>query len=148
MNVDEIGHIAEIMKEYDLSEFSLESDDLKVKMRRGTAVLNGPIAMPMQAAPAAAPVAPQLAEKAVEVRAGETINSPIVGTFYNALAPDAPAFAKVGDRVDAETVVCIVEAMKVMNEIKAEKQGVIKRVLVENAMPVEFGQPMFELEVN
>jgi acetyl-CoA carboxylase biotin carboxyl carrier protein len=76
---------------------------------------------------------------------GETIDAPIVGTFYVAPAPDADAFVKPGDPVDADTVVCIVEAMKVMNEIKAEKSGVIKKILVDNASPVEFGQPLFEL---
>lgn len=72
-----------------------------------------------------------------------SISSPMVGTFYAAAAPDAEAYVRVGDRIRADTVVCIVEAMKVMNEIKAEVSGVIEKIMVENGQPVEFGQPMF-----
>ena len=86
------------------------------------------------AAPAAAPV---------EEAHKETIDSPLVGTLYRAPGPDAKPFVQVGDRVNADTTVCIIEAMKVMNEIKAEKSGVIKEILVENGQPVEYGQPIF-----
>jgi acetyl-CoA carboxylase biotin carboxyl carrier protein len=96
------------------------------------------------AAGAAAPAHDAAADDAAAPAA--TIASPIVGTFYAAPAPDAPPFVKVGDTVDADTVVCIVEAMKVMNEIKAEQCGVIRKVLVDNATPVEFGQPLFEID--
>jgi acetyl-CoA carboxylase biotin carboxyl carrier protein len=99
-----------------------------------------PVAAAAPVAPAAAPAAPAAAAL------GVTIDSPIVGTFYAASSPDAKPFIKAGDTVTEETVVCIIEAMKVMNEIKAEKRGVVRKVLVENAKPVEFGQPLFELE--
>jgi acetyl-CoA carboxylase biotin carboxyl carrier protein len=105
-------------------------------------------AAPAPAMALAAPSAPAAAAPTADAQAddlGETIDSPIVGTFYAAPSPDADSFVKVGDTVSADTVVCIVEAMKVMNEIKAEKSGVIKRVLVDNATPVEFGQPLFEI---
>jgi acetyl-CoA carboxylase biotin carboxyl carrier protein len=75
-----------------------------------------------------------------------TITSPIVGTFYSAPAPDKPPYVKAGDSVDEDTVICIVEAMKVMNEIKAEVRGTVVRVLVENATSVEYGQPLFEIK--
>ena len=75
-----------------------------------------------------------------------TIDSPLVGTFYKAASPDAAPFVQVGDRVNPDTTLCIIEAMKVMNEVKAEKSGVIKEILVENGQPVEYGQPMFVLE--
>ena len=96
------------------------------------------MAIPAAAAPAAAPAVPAAPIK--------TIDSPLVGTFYRAASPDAKPFAQVGDTVNADTVLCIIEAMKVMNEIKAEKSGVIKEILLENGQPVEFGQPMFVLE--
>ena len=156
MNIDEIGRIAKVMKEFDLSEFSLEGEDIKLLLKRGSqpqpqpvAAAPAPFAAPVVAetsaagagaagaAPAAAPGAPSSAE---------TIPSPLVGTFYRSPSPDAPPFIKEGDRVSAETVICIVEAMKVMNEVKAERSGVIRRVLVQNASPVQFGQPLFEID--
>ena len=81
-----------------------------------------------------------------EATEAESIKSPIVGTFYTAPAPDADPFVKVGDTVHPDTVVCIVEAMKVMNEIKAEKAGTIRRIVAENGMPVEYNQPLFEID--
>ena len=89
---------------------------------------------------AAAPAAPAPAAPVT------TIDSPLVGTFYRAASPEAQAFVKVGDKVAPDTVIGIIEAMKVMNEIKAEKSGVIKEILVENGQPVEFGQPLFVIE--
>jgi acetyl-CoA carboxylase biotin carboxyl carrier protein len=97
-------------------------------------------AAPVAAAPAAPAAAPAAAAPA------KTIDSPLVGTFYRAASPDSDAFVNVGDRVTADTVIAIIEAMKVMNEIKAEKSGVIKEILVENGQPVEFGQPLFVIE--
>ena len=105
------------------------------------------------AAPAAAPAAPAAPAPAAAAPSApaaldqaKVIEAPIVGTFYRSSAPGAEAFVKVGSKVDADTTVCIVEAMKVMNEIKAEKSGTIKEILVENGQPVEFGQPLFVLE--
>ncbi|MDT8389351.1 MAG: acetyl-CoA carboxylase biotin carboxyl carrier protein [Lentisphaeria bacterium] len=149
MNSEEIKRIAAVMQEFKLTEFKLESDDLKMAIKRSHPTQNVTVtapaagyAPPMSAPPAAAEPP---AASAAEAPMGETIDSPIVGTFYAASAPDAPAFVKVGDTVTPETVVCIVEAMKVMNEIKAETSGTVKRILVENATPVEFGQPLIEL---
>lgn len=159
MNIDEITRIAELMTDHDLTEFVIESPEIKLSIKRNrddvpgqVQVVTAPVAVaapapaaasaaapaPAAAAPAAAPAAP--AAKAV------TIDSPIVGTFYSAPSPEAPAFVKVGAKIQEDTVICIVEAMKVMNEIKAEKRGTIKKVLVQNAQPVEFGQPLFEIE--
>jgi len=156
MNIDEITRIAELMTAHDLTEFLVEGQDLKLSLRRNrkgqeaapVAVAAAPAAVPAAApaaVPAAAPAAPAAAAPA---KRGPTIDSPIVGTFYASPSPDAQPFIKAGDKVTEETVVCIVEAMKVMNEIKAEKRGVVRKVLVENAKPVEFGQPLFELEEN
>ena len=146
-NIDEIKTIVELMSEHDLTEFKIEADEMHLCIRRGSdqpvTVMQAP-AMQAMAPAAPAPVAQAVTatEEAAETL-GETIDSPIVGTFYEASSPDSPAFVKVGDTVTADSVVCIIEAMKVMNEIKAEKSGVIKEVLVSNAQAIEFGQPLF-----
>ncbi|MFW5996651.1 MAG: acetyl-CoA carboxylase biotin carboxyl carrier protein [Lentisphaeria bacterium] len=156
MRIDQIKEIAALMNDYDLSEFNLESEDMKLSMKRPTSQQvqpSPPMSPPQSVSPAAFQAAAEqqggdsvAGEESGQEESADTINSPIVGTFYNAPAPDEEPFVKAGDVVEDETVVCIVEAMKVMNEIKAEKQGRIKRVLVENGMPVEYGQPLFELE--
>ena len=157
MKIDEIKTIVKLMSENDLTEFRIECEDMHLCLKRGSnqpaAVIPqniiAPVAAPV-AAPAAVPAAkaeaPAPASSGIPTDAAKLIESPIVGTFYRASAPGADAMVKVGDKVDAETVVCIIEAMKVMNEIKAEKSGVIKEILVENGQPVEFGQPIFVLE--
>ena len=158
MKIDEIKTIVKLMSENDLTEFRIECEDMHLCLKRGSnqpaAVIPqniiAPVAAPV-AAPAAAPaakaeVASAPASSGIPADAAKLIESPIVGTFYRASAPGADAMVKVGDKVDPETVVCIIEAMKVMNEIKAEKSGVIKEILVENGQPVEFGQPIFVLE--
>ncbi|MFO7821884.1 MAG: acetyl-CoA carboxylase biotin carboxyl carrier protein [Lentisphaeria bacterium] len=150
MRIDQIKEVAELMKEFDLTEIDMESEELKLTLRRGSA--NGvqmqiPTAAPMPPAPQPAAAPPSAEDTAQDGAAkATTIDSPIVGTFYAAASPDADPYIKVGDQVTEDTVVCIVEAMKVMNEIKAEKSGIIKQVLVENANPVEYGQPLFEIE--
>ena len=154
MNIDEITRIAELMTAHNLAEFVIESPEIKLSLKRSgghaettVPVVPAPVAAPASAThmpdPAVVPAAAVAAKPAEKII---SIDSPIVGTFYLAPAPDAPPFVKVGDKVNEDTVVCIVEAMKVMNEVKAEKRGVIRRVLVENAKPVEFGQPLFELD--
>ena len=146
------------MEEKQLSHFKLERDGEKIELRRGMDVdqisaalsrLSAPVAAPVAApaapvAPAAAPAAPELAAESSS--SGQTINSPMVGTFYTAPGPGEDAFIKVGDSVDAETTVCIIEAMKVMNEIKAETRGTIKKILLDDASPVQYGEPLFEIE--
>lgn len=149
MTTEEIAQLAEIMSENELTEISLQTDTFQLKLLRGsreivTAVSPAafaPVPVVAASAPVSSPACP-------EADAPVSIKSPIVGTFYAAPAPDAPPFVSVGDRVTPDTVVCIVEAMKVMNEIKAEKSGIIKRVLVDNASPVEFGQPLFAIETD
>ena len=147
MNIDEITRIAELMTTHNLTEFVVESQDIKLSLKRSKGEISitpvVPVAPVAEVAPAkpAAPV-----PEAAPVRNSFTIDSPIVGTFYTAPSPDAQNFVNVGDEVQEDTVICIVEAMKVMNEVKAEKRGRVIKVLVENAKPVEFGQPLFELE--
>ena len=140
MQIEEIRAYAELMREYELTELKIEQDGCVLDLSRGGAcVPAAQVAMPV-AAPAAAPEAAP--EKAPEVPLA-AIESPLVGTFYRAPSPDAKPFVEVGDRVTADTTVGIIEAMKVMNEVKAEKAGVIKEVLVDNGDPVEYGQKLF-----
>ena len=157
MKIEEIETIVKLMSENDLTEFKIESEDMTLCLKRGSQKIAAPVvtqAIIPAAAPApvaAAPVAPAAvpapaAAAPAAPSKDKIIESPIVGTFYRSSAPGADAFVKVGSKVDADTTVCIVEAMKVMNEIKAEKSGVIKEILVENGQPVEFGQPLFVLE--
>ena len=147
MQIEEIKAIVRMMCEYELTEFKIEVEDCKLSIARAAAAL--PPGQVVVAAPAAqaaaaaeAPAAPAAAPAAPEPPP-ETIESPLVGTFYRAASPEAKPFVEVGDRVSADTVVGIIEAMKVMNEVKAEKSGVIKEVLVENGDPVEYGQKLF-----
>lgn len=151
MTIKEIEALGRMMKEYDLSELKVELKDCNVSLRRGEKAVAAPVVVapaPVAAAPVAAvaPAAPAPAAAAPASAPAKTIDSPLVGTFYRAASPDAAAFVNVGDRVTADTVIAIIEAMKVMNEIKAEKSGVIKEILVENGQPVEFGQPLFVIE--
>ena len=150
MDIDRIKTVIDLMREHELNEFAIEEPDFKLTLKRGgAAMMMAPQMMAPAMAPAAAaapaPAAP--AAPAASADDGLTpIPSPLVGTFYRAGSPDADPFVAVGSRVNKDTVVCIIEAMKVMNEIKAETSGVIKKILVENATAVQFGQPMFLIE--
>ena len=161
MKLDEIRSIVKLMSENDLTEFKIESEDMHLCIRRGSsagvtaaaAPVVQPQAIPTIAAPVAVAVpppagaaAPAPASASAAPDKSKIIESPIVGTFYRSSTPGSDAFVKVGSKVEADQTVCIIEAMKVMNEIKAEKSGVIKEILVENGEPVEFGQPLFVLE--
>ena len=152
MDLKDIKAIIDLMKKNSVTEFELEKQDFKIRLKRGT---NGggaaasyddglavTVAQPPSAIPAAvaAPQAP-----VVPVSNELEIKSPMIGTFYRAPSPEAAAYVEVGVEVNPETVVCIIEAMKVMNEIKAEAKGVITQIMVENAKPVEFGQPLFKV---
>lgn len=146
MEIKDIRRIVELMKANELTEFSLKDEDFELAMKRGggepQVVYAAPVAAPAATAPAAA--APAEAAPAADENDGLIeIPSPIVGTFYRKPAPDADSFVDVGSEVTPDTVVCIVEAMKVMNEIKAEVKGTIKKVLVDDASPVQYGQPLF-----
>ena len=152
MKIDEIKTIVKMMSDNDLTEFKIEAEEYNLCIKRGNdktqVFTNAPIAAPVVAAPVAAPVvaAPIAAPEDTPAASEKTIDAPIVGTFYASPSPDAKIFVNVGDKVTVDTVVCIIEAMKVMNEIKAEKAGVIKEILVENSTPVEYGQALFVIE--
>jgi acetyl-CoA carboxylase biotin carboxyl carrier protein len=146
INVEGVRQLLALMTEHDLAELEFEQGDTVVRLRKASAMTMP--AMPMQTPvmSAAAPVAPAAGAAPVAVAKEEklpTINSPMVGTYYAASGPDVPPFIKVGDHVTEETVVCIIEAMKVFNEIRAEMRGTVERILAKNAQAVEFGQPLF-----
>ncbi|MEB3104962.1 MAG: acetyl-CoA carboxylase biotin carboxyl carrier protein [Cyanobacteriota bacterium] len=154
MEIKDIKRIVELMKVNALTEFSMKDENFELALKRGSSEAPQVVyASAPAAAPVAAPVAAPAGTPAAAAVAAEDdddglveIPSPIVGTFYRKSAPDADAFVSVGDEVSDETVVCIVEAMKVMNEIKAEVKGVIKKILVDDASPVQYGQPLFLVE--
>jgi len=153
MNQKEIKELVEFLVEKDIAEFELERGDVKIRIKRTQAVVAGTgvaYAAP-QAVPVALPLpntvpAPASVASVVEGEDGlEIIKSPIVGTFYEATSPGSPAFVKQGDTVAVGQVLCIVEAMKLMNEIESETAGQIVKILVSNGQPVEYGQPLFKI---
>jgi len=145
MDLDEIRQILQLMDENNLAEFELERDGLRIALRKAVAVpAITAVPVPQTAAPAQA--APAQPTEAKDEGKFAYVTSPMVGTFYVAPSPDSPPFVSAGDTVTKDTVVCIVEAMKVMNEIKAELDGTVVEVLVENAEPVEYGEPLFRVE--
>lgn len=153
MDLKEIKELIALMKKNDLSVFKMEREGFRITLKkgvdfpaptaRGAAPATAPAAGATAPAAAAAAVPPAAAAAPAPARA---IVSPMVGTFYRAPTPETPPFVEVGAEVTEETVVCIIEAMKVMNEIKAETSGVIAEVLIDNGRPVEYGQPLFRLK--
>ena len=155
MELKDIKIIIDLMKKNDLSVFEMEKEGFKIKLKKGFGPPEGygiastpPLSY--QPLPAAAPQTPPAGTATESAAAppakGPEIVSPMVGTYYSAMSPDSPPYIKVGQSVTADTVVCIVEAMKVMNEIKAEQAGVVAEILAENGTPVQFGQPLFRLQ--
>jgi len=151
------------MKKNSVSEFELEKEDFKIKLKRGPSggatapavyeenptITYTPPSSIASASPSQMTGAPTLAATHIMSGSGEQeIKSPMIGTFYRSPSPEAGPYIEVGTEVNPDTVVCIIEAMKVMNEIKAEAKGVITQILVENAKPVEFGQPLFKIRPN
>ncbi len=162
MKIDEIKTIVKLMSDNDLTELKIESEEMTLCLRRAARQQAAPapvfvpaaipaaapaVSMPSSPAPATASELPAAVPSGrASLDPSKVIESPTVGTFYRSSAPGAEPFVKVGSHVDAATTVAVVEAMKVMNEIKAEKSGVIKEILLENGQPVEYGQPLFVLE--
>jgi acetyl-CoA carboxylase biotin carboxyl carrier protein len=149
-DVRKIRRLVELMREHDLSEIDLRQGETRIQLRRGGSLAAGASAGPAAApgaspATAAAAVGPQLAP--AEEQHLVVVKSPMVGTFYAAPDPESPPYVKVGDHVGPETTVCIIEAMKVFNQIPAEVSGKIVSVLVDNGESVEFGQPLFKVDI-
>ena len=151
MELEEIKKIIELMNENSLNEFELEEDGKRITIKKGQ---SGPVLHTVQAvapqAMAAVPAANSTASAAETPAADQAniveIKAPFVGTFYRAPSPESEPYVNEGQEVSPDTVLCIVEAMKVMNEIKAEIRGVVREILVENAHAVQYGQPLFKIE--
>ena len=157
MNLKELKELIEMLKNTDISELEIERSGVKVRLRKGGDVTFHP-AMPRMEYPPSAIVAPSVIEPEKPVVAEQLqppvaapanqvkVTSPIVGTFYRSSSPDKPAYVEVGDTVKKGQVLCIIEAMKLMNEIESEVAGKIVQIIVENGQPVEYGQALFVIE--
>ncbi|BBL72534.1 acetyl-CoA carboxylase biotin carboxyl carrier protein [Methylogaea oryzae] len=148
MDIRKIKKLIELIEESDIAEIEIREGEESVRINRYSAQL-APVAMaaPVMAAPqpAAAPAA-AAAAPAEEAISGHAVKSPMVGTFYRAASPDSKPFVEVGQSVKAGDTLCIIEAMKILNQIESDKSGVVKRILVENGQPVEYNQPLFIIE--
>ena len=157
MNLKELKELIDMLKNTDISEIEIERSGVKVRLRKGGDVSFHPV-MPRMEYPPAAIVAPSVAEpeKAPAAAAPAEapapanqvkVTSPIVGTFYRSSSPDKPAYVEVGDTVKKGQVLCIIEAMKLMNEIESDVDGVVVEIFPQNAQPVEFGERLFGIKV-
>lgn len=148
MELDDLKELINFLKNTDITEVSIETEGTKVRLKRehliGKPSPKAPTVDAQKEAAPAAPSAPEAEED--ETHRLITVTAPLVGTFYRAPSPEAAPFVEVGDRVKKGQVICIIEAMKLMNEIESEVDGIVSRVLVENAHPVEYGEPLFLLE--
>ena len=156
MDLIKIKQVVDLMKKSDLSEFEIQDQDFKLRIKRDlpgrapiaaqaapTAAAPAPVAAPAPAAAAPAPAAPAAADPSIKL-----VTSPMVGTYYATPSPENPPFVTVGSPIKADSVVCIIEAMKVMNEIQSEISGTVVECLVANGTSVEFGQPLFRVKVS
>ncbi|TXI44493.1 acetyl-CoA carboxylase biotin carboxyl carrier protein [Methylophilus sp.] len=147
MDLRKLKKLIDLVEESGISELELTEGEEKVRISRAMAPSVAPVTQYMAApAPAAAPVAAPAAAPAVapaEVQDGQIIKSPMVGTFYRASSPDAKSFVDIGSSVNTGETLCIIEAMKLLNEIESEFAGTIKKIFVENGQPVEYGEPLF-----
>lgn len=158
MDLEELEKILELMDSNKLVELEYEEEGKKIRLKREDGSAPAPVAVPMPAAPvapiqAAPPVAPTAPATPSAAATPSSLpancvefTAPLVGTFYRAPRPDAEEFANVGDEITADKVICIIEAMKMMNEIKAEMNGTIREILVKNGQAIEFGEPLFLIE--
>jgi acetyl-CoA carboxylase biotin carboxyl carrier protein len=145
MDLDKIKEMIALMEEHDLTEIEISNGEEKIRLKKGE---NG---LPQYMGNPGQQIAPQMAEAAAQTAESSAnddcieITAPMVGTFYRASAPDAEPYVEVGDTVEADDVICIIEAMKVMNEIKAEIAGEVVEILVDNGDVIEYGQPLFKI---
>lgn len=151
MDIRKIKKLIELVEESGISELEITEGEESVRIHRGGSSVPVQYAAPAPvaavAAPAPAPAqAPAAVASASEAISGHVVKSPMVGTFYRSSSPESKAFVEVGQKVNVGDTLCIVEAMKMMNQIEADKSGVVKQILVDNQEPVEFDQPMFVIE--
>ena len=153
MDLRKLKTLIDLVAESGIAELEVteENDKVRIVNKVQTVAVAAPVAAPVVAAApapvaAAIPAAPAAASAPAAPAAEKIIESPLVGTFYRSASPDSAPFVQIGSKVTEDTTVCIIEAMKVMNEVKAEKSGIIKEILVENGSPVEYGMPIFVIE--
>ena len=152
MDIRKVKKLIELLEESDVAEIEIHEGEESVRISRASTAVVAPMAAPVAAAPvaapspAAAPAAAPAAPAAEPEVQGHAVRSPMVGTFYASPSPDASAFVKEGDTVSAGQTLCIIEAMKILNQIESDKAGKITKILVENGQPVEFDQPLFIIE--
>jgi acetyl-CoA carboxylase biotin carboxyl carrier protein len=154
MNIKELKELIDLMKNADISELEIEKGGVKVKLKKGHLILSQPVSVEKAQIPSQQAIEKEItgtaeekaALTAVEEKGLVTVTSPIVGSFYRAPAPDAKPYVEVGDIIKKGQVLCLVEAMKLMNEIEAELNGKIAAILVENGHPVEYGEALFKVE--
>jgi len=153
MDIRKVKKLIELLEESGIAELEIKEGEESVRISRYGSNAMAPMPAPMMAPYAlpptigtAAPAATEPAEVPDEEVSGHVVKSPMVGTFYRAPSPSAPSFVEIGQRVTEGETICIVEAMKLLNQIEADKSGAIKKILVENGQPVEYGQPLFIIE--
>ena len=149
MELDKIRELVRLVEDSQIQELELSHRGETIRIAKAST--SGPTVVAAAApapAPAVVPAAPEAAPARKSVANGREVTSPIVGTFYRAPSPEASSFVEIGQRVNRGDVLCIIEAMKVMNEIEAEFAGTVREILVDNAQPVEFGQPLFVVETD
>ncbi|NTU42411.1 MAG: acetyl-CoA carboxylase biotin carboxyl carrier protein [Nitrospirales bacterium] len=146
MEMDDLKELIGLVKDSDITELQIEKEGVKVRIKREK--FYAPLEVHHAVAPEKREVRADAAAEVVEEAAGRllTVTSPIVGTFYRSPSPDAGPYAEVGSRVKKGQLLCIIEAMKLMNEIESEFDGVVSRILVENGQPVEYGEPLFLID--
>jgi acetyl-CoA carboxylase biotin carboxyl carrier protein len=152
VDLKDIKAIIDLMKKNSVSEFELEKQDFKIRLKRGgngtssgVSYEDAPQVLTYVQPPALAMNTAAAGQTATPASSELEIKSPMIGTFYRSPSPESAPYIEIGTEVSPDTVVCIIEAMKVMNEIKAEAKGVVTQVMIENAKPVEFGQPLFKI---
>jgi acetyl-CoA carboxylase biotin carboxyl carrier protein len=147
MDIRKVKKLIELLEESGIAEIEIKEGEESVRISRSSTTIQT-TAMPMQmSAPAPAPAAPAVAVAPAPAEPdGHILKSPMVGTFYRSPSPGAKAFVEIGDRVNMGDTLCIIEAMKILNQIEADKAGVVKAILVENAQPVQYDEPLFVIE--
>jgi len=154
MDIRKVKKLIELLEESGIAEIEIKEGEESVRISRSNnnvaapamMPMAAPVAAPVAAAPAVAPAAAEASDDASAIPSGHQVKSPMVGSFYRSPSPGAPEFVQVGQTVSVGETICIIEAMKILNQIEADKSGVIKAILVENGEPVEYDQPMFVIE--
>ena len=146
MDLRKLKTLIDLVSESNVSELEITEAEGKVRIVKGGGAMVQHYAAPVAVAPAVAAAASQIAEAPAAAEAGHAVKSPMVGTFYRSASPGAKAFVEVGDTIKSGETICIIEAMKILNEIEADKTGVVRRILCDNGQAVEYGQAMFVIE--